>query len=66
MFEYQIDLACPYDIAMEIDEGTADKFIDFIKRRIHYRRKIIYKGYEDKNNSIKILLDHGWREIMIE
>ena len=62
MFEYQIDLACPYDIAMEIDEGTADKFIDFIKEEYTIEEKIIYNGYEDKNNSIKNTLDYGWRD----
>ncbi len=62
MFEYQTDLACPYDIAIELEEEEVDKFVDFIEKEYTIEEKLVYKGYENKNNNIQNVLGYGWRE----
>ncbi len=62
MFDYQTDLSSPYDIAIELEEEEVNKFIDFIEKEYTIEEKIVYSGYENKNNNIKNTLDYGWRD----
>jgi len=62
MFLYQIDLASPYDITIELNDVSANKFIGFIEQDYTIDEKLEYSTYEDKNNNVlNNLQDKMWR-----
>jgi len=61
MFEYQINLTSPYDIAMELEEAEIDEFLAMIEKEYEIKEQLIYHGYEDKNKNIQNAVEIGWR-----
>ena len=61
VFEYQMDVNSPYDIAMELDQNEVDKIITFIEKNYTIEEQMIYNDYENKNNNITKILN-TWRK----
>ena len=62
MFEYQVELFSPYDIAIELERSEVDSLIHFIQEDYTIKEQLVYDGYENKNNSILKILNQGWKE----
>lgn len=62
MFEYQVELLSPYDIAIELERSEVDSLIHFIQEDYTIKEQLVYDGYENKNNSILKILNQGWKE----
>ncbi len=65
MFDYQLELASPYDISIkEIDENNIPEYINFIENEYTIEESFSYHGYKETNRDISNALGKygGWRE----
>lgn len=62
MFNYQIEMHAPYDIALQIDENDVFKYVDFIKEKYTIEDTFMYHGYANDNKSILKYLIFDWIE----
>ena len=64
MFDYQLELASPYDISIHADEENIPEYLKKIEDNYTIEDKLIYNGYSEPNNNIGKLLneERGWRE----
>lgn len=65
MFDYQLELASPYDISIkEIDKNKISEYIDFIKDEYTIEDYFSYHGYKETNRYISNSLGEysGWRD----
>lgn len=63
MFDYQLEVAAPYDISVEDAAEEMSRYKDFIEQKYTINEEYEYNGYSETNNNIgKILSDYGWRE----
>ena len=65
MFDYQLELASPYDISIkEIDKNNISEYINFIQSDYTIEESFSYHGYKETNRYISNSLGEysGWRD----
>ena len=65
MFDYQLELASPYDISIkEIDKNNITEYINFIQKDYDIEDSFSYHGYKETNRYISNSLGEysGWRD----